>query len=81
MSLQISSTLQLRLNDGDKVRFAKLHNWLKKRSPVNATPCASDVLRAALYIATSSVLEDGGTLGVWHCPECSAGNGEVKIDT
>jgi len=26
-------------------------------------------------------VDDGGTLGIWHCPECAEGNGKVVIET
>jgi len=86
---------QIRLSKKDQAAYGRGLNFLKVRNPF-VEPSESDVLRTALNIAFGSeniicphcdmeMIElkdsEGGTLGIWHCPECADGNGEVVIKT
>ncbi|RPI64531.1 MAG: hypothetical protein EHM48_00645 [Planctomycetaceae bacterium] len=87
--------MQVRLSEDDQKTFDHLNAWLSKhQAPGLDALTPSDVLRAALRIAagdplcphcsttlTERTVEDGGTLGIWVCPECAAGNGRVVIET
>lgn len=86
---------QIRLNEKDQAAYQRGLGFLKTRNPF-IEPSESDVLRTALNIAfgsdnmicpycDSEMIEhkddEGGSLGIWHCPECATGNGKVVIET
>lgn len=77
-------TLQIRLGEKDEANYERLKNYLTEKLPPGVTLNASGILRSALAIAVSGPLcpycdtplreettDDGGTLGVWVCPDCS----------
>jgi hypothetical protein len=85
---------QIRLNEKDQAAYQRGLAYLQERNP-HLTTSESDVLRYALHVAFGDNLlcpycesemvehtdDEGGTLGIWHCPECAEGNGPVVIET
>ena len=91
----VNNRKQIRLNEKDQTAYRRGLEFLKQRNRF-IEPSESDVLRTALNMAfgEDSILcpycdtaliekkvDDGGTLGIWYCPECASGNGKVVIAT
>ena len=90
-----SNRKQIRLNEKDQAAYQRGLEFLKVRNPF-IEPNESDILRTALNMAFGAdgmlcpycdtplvehTVDDGGTLGIWYCPECASGNGKVVIAT